>query len=651
MDDVRVTEDLEVEMRDGAVLAADRYRPRADSVAAEAEGEAEADGSNSNANADATVTFPTLLARTPYGKGDMAETAAALAERGYAVVVQDVRGKFASEGTFSPYRSEGLAEAEDGYDTVEWAAAQPWSNGRIGTFGPSYLGATQWALAHNDRLPPHLEAMAPGFAVSSYYRQGAYAGGAALLSHNLDYLNEFAVERFDREHPERADDVTFLDRAQEAMPQLYWDLPVDPYEPLERAGYSWLADWHGHETYDEFWHRQDHTRHYDAVDVPVLNYGGWYDIFTQGTIENFRGLREGAATTDARDAAALVVGPHTHGDTATTAQGQMVGHAHEFPENSAYEAPDLLAAWFDRHLKERPEDGDGSGADGGDGRRGPDPDRVRLYVPGLGEWVGASAFPLPETEFRGYYLHSDGDAAVDEVDPASPGYGGRLTTAPPGAEPPDRYAYDPEDPVLSVGGYNTHWDGGVADRATAYGGRDDVLVYETDVLEEPVAVVGPITVTLHAATTAVDTDFVVVLSDVDPPARAGGTWVAEGARRGRIGDVEADPRDAETYAAVDPLVPDAVAAWRIAVWPTARVFEAGHRIRIDVASSNFPRYSRNLNTGEGLGGTDSTVAEQTVYHDRERPSRVEVPVVPLAALERRVVDGPVPGAERGAGRE
>jgi len=618
MDGIRLLEDEPVEMRDGTVLAADVYRP------AEERGTDAGEGGG---------RFPTLVERTPYDKGENTEVPVALARRGFAVVVQDVRGKFASEGTFYPYRSEGLAEGRDGYDTVEWAAAQPWSNGRVGTFGISYAGGAQWALAHGEELPPSLEAMAPGFAVASYYGQGAYAGGAALLSHNVDYLNGFAVERFDREHPDRADEQSFLDRAQEAMPQLYWDLPAAPYEPLERAGYEWLDDWHGHETYDGFWERQDHTRHYHTVDVPVLNAGGWYDIFVQGTIRNFRGLREEAATADARDAVELVVGPHTRGDEALQGQGQMVGHVHEFPANSTYERADLLSAWFDRHLR----DGSVDRPTGPDG----EPTRVRAYVPGLDEWVGSPGFPLPETELRAYYLHSEGKAGVDAVGTGSPAYGGRLTTGSPDEEPPDEYAYDPADPVVTVGGYNTHWDGGVADRATAYRDRDDVLVYQTDPLEEPLAVVGPATVTLYASTSAVDTDFVVVLSDVDPPERSGGTWVAEGARRGRIGDVEADPRAPRTYAEVDLLEPGEVYAWRIAVWPTARVFEAGHRIRMDVASSNFPRYSRNLNTGKGLEGAETTVADQTVYHDAGRPSRVELPVVPVEALERRVLDGPI----------
>jgi putative CocE/NonD family hydrolase len=616
MDGIRRSEDVGAEMRDGTVLVADIYRPE------------------EGTGPDAEGGLPTLVTRTPYDKRERTEIPAALARRGFAVVVQDVRGTFASEGTFYPYRSEGVAEGQDGYDTVEWAAARPWSNGRVGTFGISYAGGTQWALAHNDELPPSLDAMAPGFALASYYGQGAYAGGAALLSHNLDYLNQFAVERFDRERPDRTDERSCLDRAQEAMPQLYWDLPVSPYEPFEEAGYEWLADWHGHETYGTFWRYQDHTRHYGTVDVPVLNFGGWYDIFAQGTIWNFDGLREGAATADARDAVELVVGPHTHGDNDLRGQGQMAGHIHEFPENSTYRRADLLSAWFDRHLRE----------ESADRRTGPDdePTRVRLYVPGLNEWVGSPAFPLPETGSREYYLHSDGDAGVGAVDTGSPGYGGRLTTTPPGDEPPDEYTYDPADPVVTVGGYNTHWNGGVADRATAYRDRDDVLVYQTEPLESPVAVVGPITVTLYASTSAVDTDFVVVLSDVDPPERPGGIWVAEGARRGRIGDVEADPRTPETYSEVELLEPGEIYAWEIAVWPTARVFEAGHRIRIDISSSNFPRYDRNRNTGGGLDGTDTNEADQTIYHDTDRPSRVQLPVIPVETLERRIVDGPIP---------
>lgn len=620
IEDVTVMDNVDVEMRDGTELSTDIYLP-------DPPGQSE----------KAMDEYPTLVTRTPYNKEFSAEQAKGFAKYGYAVVVQDVRGKFASPGDFYPYRSEGSAEAEDGYDTVEWAAEQDWSNGRVGTFGISYLAGTQWALVHNDELPPHLEAMAPGFAVASYYGQGAYAGGAPLISHNLDYLNGFAIEQFNRDDPDRdelespipgEEDLTFLEEAQEAMPQLHWDLPVEPFEPMLEAGYEYLNDWHTNEVYNEYWQVQDHTRHYDKVDVPVLNYGGWYDIFDQGTVWNFQGLRE---ESKAPDGAALVMGPYTHGNQDLEAQGAVMG-PYLFPENSDYDEMSLLLSWFDRVLKK-----DESTAES---------PSVRLYVPGLDEWIGAENFPLEATEFTKYYLHSNGGANVGDITDTNYDYEGVLSTEETLSEsdaPTDEYTYDPTDPVVTGGGYNTHWEGGVNDRATTYHRRDDILVYETAVLNEDVAIVGPITATLYASTSAVDTDFVVTLSDVDPVARTGGLRVAEGARRGRIGDVSADPRDTKTYSEVNELESGEVYEWKIAVWPTARVFAAGHRIRIDVTSSDFPRYARNLNTGEGLSGTDMEKADQTIYHSEDHPSNVEMPIVPVTELNDMVIDGPAPG--------
>ncbi|WP_218836318.1 CocE/NonD family hydrolase [Halorarum salinum] len=608
---VEKRENVEVEMRDGRILRADVYLPP---------------------QANQRGGIETLVTRTPYNKAGYGGTAEYFAQRGYAVVVQDVRGKFESDGDFYPYRSEGNAEAADGYDTIEWAAEQEFSNGIVGTFGISYLAGTQWAIVHNDELPPHLEAMAPGYAVSSYYGQGSYAGGACLLSHNIDYLNGFGVERFNRDNPNQADNFTVLDEAQEAMMQVYWDLPVHPYEPFEEVGLDWLTDWHTNETYNEYWEAQDHTLHYDKVDIPVLNYGGWYDIFTQGPVTNYQGLAEEGVS----DEMELVMGPYTHGAESVRAQGQVTGSAYYFPENAAYDELATVVAFFDRHLKGRAQQVESLPS-------------VRFYVPGLDEWVGAEEFPLPETEFTNYYLNSDGDANADAAATDEPTYNGELSTNDSRSDPTDEYTYDPSDPVVAQGGYNSHWHGGVTDRATAYHGREDILVYQTDVLSEDVAIVGPITVTLFAETSAVDTDFIVHLSDVTPGARTGGLWVAEGARRGRIGDVEADPRALESYSDVSLLTPGEVYEWKIAVWPTARVFEEGHRIRIDVTSSDFPRYDRNLNTGEGLDDDEMETAEQTIYHDDVYPSRVELPIVPMEGLEERTIDSPVPGRQ-GRGR-
>lgn len=608
-DEVVVRTDVMVPMRDGTELATDVYLPAEDGEAL--------DG-----------PFPTLLCRTPYGKSGLSGRATFFAERGYAVVIQDVRGRYRSEGTFYPYRSEGLAESKDGYDTVEWAADRSWSNGTVGTFGASYAAGTQWALVHNDSLPPHLAAMAPGYSVASYYGQGAYAGGAALLAHNLDYTNGLALQGLQpggSRKPSGRGRSSPLFVAQEEMQQLYWALPVRPFELHQDAGIEWVNEgWHAHETYDDYWRAQDHTRHYDEIDIPVLNRGGWYDIFCQGPVWNYRGVREGGGTKVARQQARLIMGPYTHGAEGMQAQGQVTGAAHSFPSNATYDTDRVLLAWFDHHLK-------------GEETPATDRSRVQLYVPGLDEWIGAADFPLPDTEFTRYYMHSQGHANVQSWRKR-----GRLTpTAPAGQEPVDYYLYDPQDPVPSVGGYNSHSDGGVADRAKVYRGRDDILVYQTDILEEDLAIVGPITVTLFAATSARDTDFVVNLTDVDPEARAGALWVAEGARRGRIGSVEADPRALRTYSEVELLDPGKVYKWKIAVWPTARVFEEGHRLRIEISSSNFPRYSRNLNTGEGLTGTRSTEALQIIHHDADRPSHVELPVVPMEALQEKVVPGPL----------
>lgn len=616
IEEVTMKDDVGVEMRDGTELSTDVYLPE---------------------SGDAADGYPTLVTRTPYKKEFSRDQAEGFAQYGYAVVVQDVRGKFGSPGDFYPYRTADAA-SEDSYDTVEWAAEQDWSNGKVGTYGISYAAGTQWSLVHNEELPPHLEAMAPGFAVASYYGQGAYAGGAALLSHNIDYLNGFAIEQYNRDDPNRdetespvpgEDELSPLEEAQEAMMQLYWDLPAVPFEPMEETGYDYLNDWHTNEVYNEYWEQQDHTRHYDKVDVPVLNYGGWYDIFDQGVIWNFEGLRD---ESDAPEQAELVMGPYTHGNQGIEAQGAVTG-PYLFADNSDFDEMTLLLSWFGRTLKDEAESGDSPS--------------VRLYVPGLDEWVGAEEFPLAATEHTTYYLHSDGDAGIGDITDTDYRYEGALSTEKTHSEydaSHDEYTYDPADPVVTGGGYNTHWEGGVNDRATSYHRRDDILVYETDVLEEDVAVVGPITATLYASSSAVDTDFVVTLSDVDPVDRAGGLRIAEGARRGRIGDVSDDPRDTETYSEVTELEPGEVYEWKIAVWPTARVFEAGHRIRIDVTSSDFPRYSRNLNTGEGLTGEEMEVADQTVYHDADRPSNVELPLVPVSELEEMVIDGPVPGA-------
>lgn len=603
--DVEVQENVMVEMRDGVELATDVYLP-------DLPGESEA----------SNEMFPTLLARTPYNKESFAEQAEAFAQHKYAVVVQDVRGRYASRGEdveFVPHRNE----PKDSHDTIEWAAEQSWSNGRVGTYGVSYMASTQWGTFHNEENnpPDALKTMVPGFGHAGYYHDSVYPGGALLLSHTLNYNHGLAIDLADSE------EFTELEAAYEAIQQLYWDLPVDPYEPMEAAGYDFIDTKFKNETYnEEHWAILDHTTIYDEVDIPVLNYGGWYDIYTQGTIQNFVGVREEGGQS-AREGSMLVMGPYTHAAEDIQAQGLVAGGAYTFPENSTLDSMALHLEWFDRILKE-------------DSETAEDPP-VRLYVPGLDEWIGADDFPPEAATATRYYLHSDGDANIGDIDDTNYTYNGQLSTEAPGDEEPDEYTYDPSDPVVTVGGYNLRWRAGIADRATAYHDRDDILVYETDILKEDVAVIGPITATLYASTSAVDTDFVVTVSDVDPTDSAGALLVAEGARRGRLGDVSDDPRYSDTYTEISYLEPNEVYEWKIGVWPTARVFEEGHRIRVDITSSDFPRYNRNLNSGEGLTGTEMVEADQTIYHDNDNPSCVEIPIMPVDELEEMVLKDPI----------
>jgi hypothetical protein len=563
------------------------------------------------------------MERTPYGKSGVQTSGIFFARHGYSVVAQDVRGSGASQGVFYPYTSD----AKDSYDAVEWAARQSWSNGKVGTFGVSYSAATQLLMVHDHMLPPHLVTMAPGYASSSYYGDGAYAGGAFRSAHNLDYESTFAVEQYDKLHGTTGQ-MTPIKQAKEAIDQLYWRVPLKPFKPLLQAGDPTLDDYMAHYTYDNYWAQLNDQPLYNKLNLPVLSYSGWYDLFDQGTVLNYQGVKS-QTNQKSRAEAQLVMGPYEHGNQDVRAQGMMSGEPYLFPANSTYADDELDLAWFDQYLK-------------GENVFGSMP-TVRLYVPGAGfdSWIGTDNFPAPQTKSTTYYLHSNGKASIGYVNVNHLNYDGSLSTQQPtGNEPADHYAYDPRHPVVTIEGYDQHWAGGVNEETEMYQNHKDILVYETPLLKQDTAVVGPITVTLYASTSAKTTDFMANLSDVDPTSHV--TFVAEGARRGGIGNVSADPRNPKSYATVTPLVPGKVYKWQIAVWPTGRVFAKGHRIRIDITSSDFPHFNRNLNTSPALTAKKIAVAHQTIFHSSKYPSRVDLPIVPMQAMQNMVISGPTP---------
>ena len=553
---VDVERDVGVEMRDGTVLRADVYRP------------------------DAPGRYPVLVQRTPYSKDseNCVEQGHRLAERGYVVVQQDVRGRYRSDGEFQPgFFSAYHRDAEDGYDTVEWAAGLPWSTGKVGTFGGSYCGWTQWELAHT--RPPHLAAMIPSAIAANLLDRemsGVLRLGRVLWWSVNTLAPDVRLRLGDEPGPTTTDEAERLYLERDRSKWL-WHLPLAeiPDEALSGVGKhwrSWLSD-----------HASDHfgfLEHHRDVAVPALTTTGWYDQQI-GAIKNFTGMKTNGMMEEARSGQRLIVGPWSH---TTDFSSSQVGEL-DFGPEAVRDFFQIADDWFGHWLK-----GESTGVD--------EWPPVQLFVMGANKWRAEEDWPPARTEYTDYYLQG----------------GGRLAPVPPSDDPPDSYDYDPRDPVMTL--YSPQGQQEPQDQR-ALDGRRDVLTYQTDPVEEPVEVTGPVTVRLWAASSAPDTDFVVKLMDV---------WPEGFVQELCYGIVRARYR--ECFASPSPIEPGRVYEYVIQVNPTSNLFRRGHRIRLDVSSSDFPNFDRNHNTG-GDDYFESTLAtaRQTVYHDRERPSRVVLPVI------------------------
>ena len=565
-------------MRDGVILRADVYRPAVPG------------------------RLPVLLQRTPYSKNDRdsARRFSAIAARGYVVVVQDTRGRYTSDGVARPHD-----EADDGYDSVQWAASLPGVNGRVGMFGGSYLATTQLQAA--TRQPPALVAL---FPASSYSRRHdmVFQGGAFYLSDGLGWNLGQAVDVRRRElTPEQDRDGPLgLEPKQSALlrSSWLWHLPLSAFNELDldrfAPGYRQML---AHPNADAFWDPSDIESRHDRFLVPAFHLTGWYDTLLTGTLRNFTGLRANAATDTARRFQRLVVGPWTHArpTLATTAIGDV-----DFGPEAGFVADEAMLGWFDYWLG-------GSAASGnvasGLNRTDPaDQAPVRLFVMGENRWHDEQEWPLARARSTEHFLHSGGHAATLSGD-------GRLDLTPPGREPSDQFTYDPNDPVPTgaSGGYSR----APIDRRTVEQ-RPDVLVYTSAALTADVEVTGPLALTLWIASSVRDTDFTGTLVDVFPDGTA--RALADGILRARY-------RAGKTAPAL--LTPGEPTQITIDLGATSNLFRAGHRIRLEVSSSNFPRFDRNPNTG-GVFAHDATVvrATQTILHDASHPSRLLLPVVP-----------------------
>lgn len=519
--------------------------------------------------------LPTIVQWTPYEstRERFVSWGVWFARRGYAAVVVDVRGRYESDGVFTAWEHDGT----DAYDTVTWVAGRQWSNGRVGTWGRSYGGLVQWQLAHLQH--PNVQCIAPQVIHDDYFWDGYFTGGAFQLALTLGAAALWSSAISLITGPS-ARDIVLNDRIFAHLPLV----ELDEVTIGRRVDYWRL--WWEHQVNDEYWQSFRHRP--ELVDVPIFQQGGWFDPYSGSHLRSFSAIGE-------RVPNRVLMGPWSHEEEVES----FTGDVDLSPALTVIRDHEL--AFYDRYLRDE--------ANGWE-ERAP----AELYVLGSGRWRGEREWPLPGTAFTPFHLRRGGSLSVD---PPAPD------------EPADRYAYDPADPVPTIGGVSsvlTMTQGaetpirpGPLDQRVLEA-RDDVLVYTSEPLEQDLEVIGPVDATLYAASSARDTDFLLRLCDVHPDGRS--IFVTEGIIRARYrGSLEGE--------SVELLEPDEVAEYRIRLYPVANTFRRGHRIRLDVTSSSFPRFSRNLNTGEDVGtGTRMEVARQSVLHTPAYPSHVVLPVVP-----------------------
>ena len=563
--DVLLERGVAAKMRDGTVLRADIYRPKADGK------------------------FPVLLQRTPYDKRGEVEFGLRAASLGYVVIVQDVRGRYTSEGEWDPFRHESM----DGYDTVEWAASLPYSNGKAGMFGGSYVGATQMLTAI--AAPPHLAGILPVVTASNYHEGWTYQGGAFEQWFNESWTSGLALDTLNRRAQTRTNALHRVLKLPLASYPLF-DADVDGNSTESPQGLaSYFVDWLAHPSYDDYWKQVSIEDHFAQITVPIFHVGAWYDIFLGGTLRNYIGIKARGGSDEARRGQRLMVITGGHAGS-----GPRIGEV-DFGRDSVVNDDDTILRWYDHLLK---------GEMNGLANEKP----VRLFVLGRNVWREEDDWPLARAKNTRFYLHSQGEANSLTGD-------GALSTSEPASEHADQYVYDPADPVPTRGGPlccdGQHLAPGAFDQRPVEA-RSDVLIYSTSPFKEDFEVTGPVRVELYAASSAVDTDFTAKLVDVWPNGFAQN--LTEGILRARYRN---------SPGRVEFMNPGEVYKLTVDLWATSNVFLKGHKLRLEISSSNFPRFDRNLNTGEDAGlATRWVKATNTIAHDREHPSAVVLPVVP-----------------------
>jgi len=543
-----------VPMSDGVRLATDVWRP------------------------DGPGPFPVILVRTPYhrkGGGPLAYV-----QQGYALVVQDCRGKFDSEGVFTPLADE----ARDGCDTVSWIADQKWCNGRIGTLGGSYLGFVQVPAASGGHEA--LRCIVPQVTSASYFRHWARYDGCQSLCNALVWNLSNAICR-----------------TRPTVSHFSWDelfrlKTLD--EIFARVGYECktLRQWAEHDRYDEYWEGIDQFPMHPKIRVPGCHMGGWFDHHLQGQCETYGRIRDLGATDAARTGQRLVIGPWGHSTFGAIGEKHRTYGDWDFTDAADVSIRTFEQRFLNLHLK-----------DEDDGLSEEPP--VRVFLMGANRWIDLNDWPPPDAERQTWHLDSEGHADVR----SGPG---RLTRESPGLAPPDAYAYDPTDPMPTLGGpvYQGIDARGPLDQRPLFG-RSDFVLYRSEPLPQSLAVVGNVELDLWVASSAEDTDFIARLCVVDPSGAV--TCFSYGSLRCRYRESWSDPK---------PLDPDRPTQIHIQMGHTAYLFPRGARIALLITSSSFPRIVPNANTmAPPFSGCEPKVAKQQILHDSAHPSRLHLPVL------------------------
>lgn len=558
--------DEKLPMRDGVDLRGDIFRPNSEQK------------------------FPAILQLGPYGKTGMGARAKKFAALGYAVVNVDARGRFESGGEWDPFSPK---HKTDGYDLVEWIAKQEWCSGKVGTYGLSYMGWTQWWTATQD--PPSLKAIVPEVAPPDHLMNCPYQNGI-FVCWMMDWAGSTSGRNPHRSGPGGYGGFAVNREEAYQLPYIDFDKTRN-YLPNQ-----WWRKWVLQNTSEgEYWKgiAYQTPENYARVKVPSLAITGWFDANFPGTPMNYQSMQKHGATDLARKPR-MVIGPWQH-----IINRYQKAASVDFGPQAIIDWDGYILRWFDYHLK---------GVKNGIMEEPP----VHVFVMGRNQWRSSADWPLPETKFTKFYLHSGGKANSSAGD-------GLLSRAVPGDLPPDHYTYDPNDATPSAAFENGHIDGprDISKSAT----RKDVLVYDTAELTEDVEIIGPITAKLFAATSANDTDWMIRLVDVHPDGKA--LFLGEGVMRARYRDPKKsgsfNPRE------LSSIEPEKVYEYTIDFWrPTGNVFTRGHRIRIEISSSYFPYYLRNPNSAKDNIGLvkEFKTARQTIFHDADRPSHVVLPLIP-----------------------